>query len=374
MSFESVLPIAQAFGFEDPVVFLALLIVFSLVLLLAIFVPIIWYIIGIAKYVYPNARANAMSGKLLSKTQYSEMLSTRDASEVLSILERTEYEPYIVKTERIDIGLKKALLDTYKRILSMAPDDVEKPLSLYLKEFWFVSNLKEILRAKHAGKEPTYVPWDETDRILQDYASSSDTDELLSKLQDSEFSSVIAKALPEYKRTKNVGYIENALDRWVLETTVGYARLPVFRQYLEKLIDVYNIMTLLRLKKIGAQTDIVRGMLIPIGRLYKKLYAIADAENPDAVVLSLEDTEYGEILTSVRQEAEKTHSLRPYERALNKEVLRFIKSIALGNMLNAGPLLSYIHSKTVEVANIRAIIHMKAGGFSEKEIEEVINI
>ena len=377
MDFSEFLVIFESIGITDPVIGLALVVIASLMIFIVIIVPILKPIIlDIAPFAYPNARIRAMESKLIPKTKLEEMVEAASVVDVVGYLEGTDYEAQLAKIKgsaeeasSIETALYESQKSAYHNIMTVAPDSVRGVFSARLK-IYEVKLLKAVLRSLHAGV-PVQQTLAETSDMgvgdgidIESFYNLQSAEEFISKIEDTEYGSVLSDAIANYSDKKNIQPIEMALDSyaydklWNTIRTVSEQNLRALRFFFGTEVDAINIRTLLRAKVDGITLDDIKEYILPMGNEldFETLNALADVPDVQGMISVLEGKSCGEALSEALSEYESKKSIIPLEMALEAHVARTGRKVSMSQPFGIGPFVGYLCSKDVEVRNLRAIL------------------
>lgn len=363
------------------------ILLFILVLMGAISAGVFWYAERSMRYVYQNARISAWEARLLPEGRLMEFADMAGMNEVLMALADTDYKDLSdlakkgkLGMEELELGLKEHLGRRYAELLEIVPKK-ENTLRKLVKriDLW---NLKVIATGLY-----TKVP---RERIVEELlpsptmprerlelmTSAGDIEALQEYLKGSEYFNAAENWMKG--ESKNLGALLTAFDKCYFEDLWRSARgKGAGREALEVVgseIDTVNLMTVLRLKRDGAQPSEIEKFLIlpPHGVRLELLREMAMATNLRSAVEILSRTLQGAHLTGVLQKIENESSLEPVERALIQQHLRFCKWLAISKFFSMAPAFAYFYLKGAEVMNLRAILRLKSRMVKPGEIKEMV--
>jgi V/A-type H+-transporting ATPase subunit C len=176
-------------------------------------------VLDIAPYAYPNAKVRSMQSMLIGKKKLEE-LAELELLNIPGALEETEYvETSKAITEEVGIAAIEAtvnqnLMETYIKIAGLLPGDAKIFFEKYLRHFE-IEAIKTVLRGVYAGLAPEEIERGLPERhkeMLKDVVTSSNIPEAISKLEGSEFGSVLSQSLSDFVAKGSLLPLENALD------------------------------------------------------------------------------------------------------------------------------------------------------------------
>ena len=342
--------------------------------------------ISIGKHPYTCARVSVMKGNLLKKEDYQRLLKV-SLSEIISFLESSEYKREIDElavshsgVELMETALDSNLVRTWNKLKKISSKEANLLIESYLglTDLW---NLKTILRGIYTGMS------------IQDFASmimpagKLSSDKLSSLMKSSSVEEMVQKippatgikpqkfsnALETFKNERRVTEIENVLDReYYKELTEFAERIPskgkLFKQILESEIENRNLMTVLRLKKIGMANAKISTFIIGSPKAgIKKLIS----SGPEETAQALAEMKMSE--EAVAQFSGKG-TLLEIEIELGKKLLKRTRLLTHQHPLTTDVILGYMFSKEIEVKNLKMLLKARQLKLPEEFIEKQIII
>ena len=139
--------------------------------------------------------------------------------------------------------------------------------------------------------------------------------------------------------------------------------------YFERLIDLTNIRTLIRVKKIGEGVDLLKEAIIPFGSYSFSFYVKAFDEPFERLLESFGYSKYDDVTNAGIQQFLKSASLSLFEKLADDHLLRYIKANK-HNPFGIEPIVGYLVAKENEVRLIRTIMVGKANNVTQDRIRE----
>ncbi len=336
-------------------------------------------------YPYTYARVSAMKAKLIKKEDYIKLFKM-DTSSIIRFLEETEYKKSIDKlasaytgVDLVEYAINDHLLEIVNKLKSISEVVVVELIEAYLKR-WDALNLKTILRIKNRNQSQNsnakkidnlIVPLGALDKkVLVAMLNMSSIADILKKIKNLGYNINIE----EFEKTKDLAIIENHLDKDFFYKTISFAdRIPKdgerFKAFLKIEIDIINIMTLLKLKRINTDKSKTLQFLIFSGQNIgkKELESLAGANDIENLLNKLRGTKYSRIF-------DRDHSIVDIELELYRHWLKNSALYSHQNPLSVQTILAYLLAKDIEARNIKAIVRGKQLGIPEEYIEKKILI
>ncbi|MEN4006547.1 MAG: ATP synthase A1 subunit C [Methanobacteriaceae archaeon] len=223
-------------------------------------------------------------GKLKKET-LNKLMGAENIDNIVDALKDTEYNDILIdaiplyKEKGILLPLE-ASLDKYyyrkllKTVFEPSNDD-EKILYSFVTKQIDIINLKIILRAKFEGIEfkdvGDYIisgAYQLSKWKLKELMDTEKITDFVSKLEGTDYYSVLSDVIPEYEKTGSVSALELALDKYALELARSLSKKrpltigPSVDFLTRKEIETKNLKIIYHAKKEGFSPEIIRDMLI----------------------------------------------------------------------------------------------------------------
>ena len=342
-------------------------------------------------YGYINARVHAMQGRLLTRSQYDELLGKPTIHEILEQLLTSPYSKTILGTpetlaeiQRLEEGLRIDLCTHLRKIREMATESPRVLLDAALFR-WDVENLKAILRGAKVN-----VPVEELlastipigmldDVALAELARTRSLMEVANLLETWRIplGRPIRNELREHGEPQTLLSLEVAMDRFAFShsirlTSRGQEQGRQVKKYLLFLADQVNLLMAFRcLTDVELKTlDAAETYFLDVGgRLTRQTFhAIVSARDSAHGLSKLMGTPHAWLAHAVQGASVGAVSL--IEKKLREALLRETRKLALWDPLGIGVALRYVERKINEVRNLRLIMRGKAHGLSAGQISE----
>ena len=342
-------------------------------------------------YGYLNARVHAMQGRLLSRSQYDELLGKPTTHEVLEQLLTSPYSKAILGTsetiaeiQRLEEGLRIDLCTHLRKIRKMATAGPRVLLDAALFR-WDVENLKAILRGARVNVPveellASTIPVGMLDEVaLAELARTRSLMEVADLLETWRIpiGKPIRNELREHGEPQTLLSLEVAMDRFAFSHSIRLTSREEeqgrqVKKYLLFLVDQVNTLMAFRcLTDVELKTfDAAEMYFLDVGgRLTRQTFhSIVSARDTAHGLSQLMGTPF-EWLAHTAQE-ENIGSVSSIERRLREALLRETRKLAHWDALGIGVVLRYVERKINEVRNLRLLMRGKARGLSATQITE----
>lgn len=329
--------------------------------------------LSLGKHPYTYARVSVMRSFLLRKEEYQKLMKM-NVIEMTSYLQGSQYRKEIdelaAKFKGIDImelALNRNLGNTWAKLRRISPPNLRALISAYLlkADIW---NVKTILRAKytklgHEKLQAMLLPSGGflSEKVLGELSRKESAEDVLKQVGFVNFS-YFGKALEEFRESKSLAAIENALDIFYHSAMNELAsRIPksgkLFREFIEYELEISAIINVLRLKRAGiAPKDIAKYVVAPksVRGLMAKMVQAGSAS--DAAKLLESSAKLKPFIENGVKEFVANESLVGLELDLYKSLLKRSVLLMHQHPLTVEVILGYILAKEIEVRNLKLLL------------------
>lgn len=336
-------------------------------------------------YPYTYVRTAVMKSLLFRKEDYHKMLKM-SFSEIAKFLQDSHYKNEINSlataysgADLLELALNRNLAESFKKLIRISPYE----LGLLIKEYAKrkdAEDIKTILRGKFTNSDEKQIINSITaaGTLSYDFLISllkkESIEEILknNKMVDFAF---LRDGLRELNEKNSLLGIENAFDKYYYAHLIEFSKIlpkegALFRNFLQKEVEILNILILLRLKKAKLGKEIIKEYIVPGSKLSEsKIMALASFDDLEELSRVLEKTEYKDIIAKGIEEFKKNGSLITLETELYKHLLKQSILLLHQNPLTIDVILGYMFAKDIEIRNLKIIVKGKQLGLSEQFIE-----
>jgi len=350
------------------------------ILVVSIIAVVIWIVSRsfstYIKFVYPNAKFEAIGNPFIEEKELSRMLESKNLSMFKDSLNTSK--DYTVCGEDT-YELQRSLDDHFIQTVEMMRKDSSKKLNdfydVYIEKL-DIYLVKNLLKRKMEGKKIEEAKVEE--------AILPSTRELLQKIMDAE-----KEDLPEI--LKNYGFekevidaisdenvdlltIDTVIDKHIInrfkQVRVPYKCEQAKHKFVNSMIDILNVKNILRAKQLGYDEASCKKLFLGDGREIAswKFKEMTEVDQVSQVISSLEGTSYYDVLKDAIEQYDKEGSVQILENALDSLFLKLVKDISIQNYINIGPTIRFLVSKEFEIKNLKII----AKGIGENLSSDII--
>ncbi len=311
-------------------------------------------------YPYAVAKIKVKENRLLTKVNLEQLASEKNVERIVSVLREKEYNFDLVERyENYEIVLNKAQEDLYKLIKEILDEDNIVKIFLSQNDYY---NIKLILKSKIQSKEYKKSLLDSgtisKDNIVQ-IIENEDYDSLSKNTKKA-----INEAKKLYNKTKMPFVIDAILDKdcfFNMKKLADKLKNQFIIEYIERLIDITNIKTFFRIRKIYKESSIFELSYIEGGKI--KLKTFIENLNEDEQNLKYKFIGFSDTIEQA------IYNYGDLDKFCDNYIMNYMKEAKL-KALTIEPIVAYIYAKQTEFKNIRIIFTGKLNNISTEKIKE----
>lgn len=311
-------------------------------------------------YPYAVSKIKAKENRLLTKANLEQLSQENNIERIVSVLREKEYDFDIVqRPEDYEIVLKKAEEDLYKLIKEIIDENDFIQIFLSQNDYY---NIKLILKSKIQKKEYKNNLLDSGTISKTEIATIMEKEEY-DKL-DKQMKESIKEAMELYEKTKMPFVIDAILDKACfhkMKKLANKIKNDFILKYLERLIDITNIKTFFRIRKINQESSLFAISYIEGGKINQKTFIEnlkEDEQNLKYKFMGFSNT--------IEQAIYHYENL---DKFCDNYIMDYMKEAKL-KALTIEPIVAYIYARQTELKNIRIIFTGKLNNISNEKIKE----
>jgi len=320
-------------------------------------------------YLFSTARVRSVEKNMITRERAEKMIDAKSAEDAIKVLYDCDYGygEEVANVNDFDKLLAEEHKKTYEFIMSIAPEIDNFNIFLYPYDY---HNLKVLMKSEYLGKE--------TSDSLVD-TGSIEINKLKYAVRERDFSELtenMANALKEvietFPKNKDPQSIDIIFDTYLYDEMLRAAQnmnSEFVLNYIKMQIDIINIKTFVRLRKMGKSWDFFSKVFIEGGNIYKKTFISSYDESYESFADQIFIYDFKEIFLEGIESLNKTGTFTNLEQLFDNKLMNYIKSakfIAYG----IEPLVSYLIAKENEIKIARIIMAGKIAGISSEKIRE----
>lgn len=315
-------------------------------------------------------RLRVLETRLLDKAKFERMIDSTSPQDALKVLQETEYANVmsnVKRAEDYEIMLSSELQRVFKLLYDICP--VKSVVDIMSVKYDY-HNLKVMLKGKILNRDFSHmiVPVGKIEVSKLKYAVDNEYYRDLNKIMRKS----IEEALEDFENLKDPQRIDIILDKYMFEEINSIAKEldnKFLTKYINSLVDLTNIRTLLRVKKQNKGKDFLLSVLLPGGSIGKDKLLLLLNDSVENISGKLAYTDYAEILKLGIEEYSKTGSVSVFERLSDNYIMHLMKE-AKYISFGLEPIIAYIYAKENEIKLIRIIMVGKLNNITAEVIKE----
>lgn len=297
-------------------------------------------------FILPVSIIKVQEKKLLTEQKLIKMLETNTSKEIIKILNDTDYS-YSMIGITSDEMYENILVNETKRVYNFAREmakDYQDIVDILALRYEY-QNLKLILKNSNSNSNLDDLVIDtgikNREKLDQNY-------NLVKNIKDKQVSAIILDKL----------YFEH-----IYELAKKMKDFDIFTKYVKILIDKYNVVTFLRLKKQNKNIDYIENIFVENGNISKnELIKIYD--NNSSYINNFK--KYSD--SKVWDIFEKEQNIALIEKMYDNMVInlaRDYRNVTIG----PEPIFTYILAKEYEMRTLRLILSSKINSINPEDIK-----
>lgn len=314
------------------------------------------------KYVYSTTRVRTLSYKLLSENQLERLIGAKSLEEAFRVIQDTFLESFVyTKVADISEPMENCLNQAKTLISSIAPK--KNVIDFLWNEFDFF-NLKILTKGKITNQSIDEI------RKKATFPGNFSLDELLKAYEENNLSSLnvyFEKAVKEAEMSPESN-IDLIFDKNYLENQKEKSeelKNKFIKQFVEKVVDIFNFKTSLRVKFLRSQNISIDDIFIEGGKISK-----TDLENkPRSEIIKLmgNTKKWKEAIDNY----DKTGNFSEIEKCSEEHLLDFLTEKSM-RIFTLATFFAYFYRLKNNLHIIRTIILGKEMGLPELEIRKYL--
>ena len=311
-------------------------------------------------YPYAVAKIKVKENHLLTNSNLEQFASEDSIERIVSVLREKGYDfDMIERYEDYEIVLEKTEENLYKLVKEILEEDDIVKIFLSKNDYY---NIKLALKSQIQGKEYTNKLLN-SGTILKENILEIMENKEYDRL-DKSMKQAIEEVINLYEKTKEPFIIDAILDKACFSNMKKLAQQlnnEFIVTYIEKLIDITNIKTFFRIRKIYKDKYILEASYIEGGKISLNTFIEnleEDEQNLKYKFIGFSDT--------IEQAIYNYNNL---DKFCDNYIMNYMKNAKLKS-LTIEPILAYIYAKKTEFKNIRIVFTGKLNNICTEKIKE----
>jgi V/A-type H+-transporting ATPase subunit C len=321
-------------------------------------------------FAYAVGRIRALETRLLDKGKLERMVEAASGDEALKVLAETDYAGLVAELASVH-DFEKILQEEIKRVFSLVKKISPQPYLTDLMGLKYdVHNLKVLLKAKYL---------EETNHDILFPVGTIQIDKLRAMVTEENFRDLpvalrtaAEQITEEFAVSRDPQVIDLSLDRTLYDMLITAARnerAAVLEGLFVREVDLANIKTFLRVKRMGRNKEFFKKAFLPQGRLTADLFINLLEEPLEFLADRLAMSDYAAVVSEGVREWQEKGTITRLEKLSDDFITDYLQQ---GKRMPFGlePLIGYLYAKEIEVKNIRMILVGKINGLPIEAIRE----
>lgn len=232
------------------------------------------------------------------------------------------------------------------------------------------NNIRTLIKSKILNKDFSYILNKNGTLDLEILKSSINNDnygDLSSLMKEA-----VIESLKSYEDTNDIQKIDIIIDKYMykhLKMIVSNMNSDFMNNYINMVIDLTNLKTTLRVKKLNKDKIFLKEVLLEEGKLSIDNFIQILDSNIEDIPNKFVRTDYNVLVSESIDEYLKTKSLSGLEKNIDNYIMKFVrdaKYISFG----VEPIFAYLYAREVEIKNLRIILAGKINKVNVEIIKE----
>lgn len=319
-------------------------------------------------FAYAVAKVRVFETKLFSATFFERLIIAPTYEDGLKLLNDSGYNPgdgQLLSYANFNKALAHETEGLFEELCAISPIKGVFNIFLYKNDFHNAKVLlKNLFRDDANRKKQNTEGIDELPLVAQGNISLALLKQAVAGENSSDVPEILMNAINEAKanfsRTNNPQNIDLLIDAACFEMMLKEAEntgIQIIKNIISEMIDITNILTFLRARKIGSPMELAKKGFIPGGKISMEILTRLMAVSLSDFKAHTEHTYLSDPLAFVIKEAKdfKNLNIGDAEKILEEFSLkRFTKGRL--NTFGIEPLLSYMFLKLNEIKNVRIVM------------------
>lgn len=332
------------------------------------------------KFVYPNAKFEAIGNPFLNMKKLENLIDSKSISSFKENLSSTkDYDLSGETVQQIQKSIDKSFIQTIQMMKEDSSKKMHDFLDTYLKKL-DLPLLKTTVRKKIQNEEIKEKSikkaiYPETKNLLQKIKEAEE-EELPNILEDHDFTEEIAKEISKEKIDflKLDTLFDEDFIKKLQQVKVPYKCKEAKSDFIKTLIDIANIKKILRAKQLGYKAENCKKLYLGEGKEISswKLEELSEVDSVSQIISALEGTSYFDILKDNIERYNQEKSVQILENALDQVFVKMAGDIAKDNYTSIGPTIRFLVSKEFEIRNLKIIVKGISERLPSKQIKSLL--
>lgn len=304
--------------------------------------------------------------KLLNKSFYEKLMDLSSFEEAIVSLQETSYGEY-----NLDDNFELSLESSYKDVCEMLYKNLKhKEVIKFIRLKNDYNNIKTLVKSKILNKDFSCILAENGTVDLEQFKISFKNDNYSDF--DSIMSECIKEAISSYEHHKDVQKIDIIVDKYFyshMNSIVKSMNSKFMTEYMEMVIDLTNLKTVLRVKKLNKDKTFLKEVLLDNGKLSLGIFFEILSSNIEDIPNRFARTSYNKVVSDSVSEYLNTNSLSALEKNIDNFIMQYVRNAKFIS-LGVEPVFAYLYAREAEMKNLRIVLAGKHNNVDKNIIKE----
>lgn len=307
--------------------------------------------------------------RLIDNVKFNRMLDLENIDEVLKFLSETVYGENI--SDDINIcNYEQVLSLEFGRLFNSLKDifDNKELINIFLKKYKY-NNIKLMLKAKLLNVDLGDILFNIED-FDNEFIYTAIKTENYSSLPD-EIGDLVKKVLKDFEENKDPQRIDILIDKIMFGELLKESKninSDFLTKYIQILIDVFNVKTLFRIKKLNLNRALFDDVIVSGGNIALSNLKMIFSEPKENILNRFLMTNMYKYIKEGLENYVNSDDLNILDKELDDYLMEYLKN---AKIITTGlaPIIGYINAKENEIKNIRIVLVGKINNVDSDSIK-----
>ena len=307
--------------------------------------------------------------RLIDNVKFNRMLDLENIDEVFKFLSETVYGENI--SDDINIyNYEQVLSLEFGRLFKSLKDifDNKELINIFLKKYKY-NNIKLMLKAKLLNVDLGDILFNIED-FDNEFIYTAIKTENYSSLPD-EIGDLVKKVLKDFEENKDPQRIDILIDKIMFGELLKESKninSDFLTKYIQILIDVFNVKTLFRIKKLNLNRALFDDVIVAGGNIALSNLKMIFSEPKENILNRFSMTNMYKYIKEGLENYVNNDDLNILDKELDDYLMEYLKN---AKIITTGlaPIIGYINAKENEIKNIRIVLVGKINNVDSDSIK-----
>ena len=307
--------------------------------------------------------------RLIDNVKFNRMLDLENIDEVFKFLSETVYGENI--SDDINIyNYEQVLSLEFGRLFKSLKDifDNKELINIFLKKYKY-NNIKLMLKAKLLNVDLGDILFNIED-FDNEFIYTAIKTENYSSLPD-EIGDLVKKVLKDFEENKDPQRIDILIDKIMFGELLKESKninSDFLTKYIQILIDVFNVKTLFRIKKLNLNRALFDDVIVAGGNIALSNLKMIFSEPKENILNRFSMTNMYKYIKEGLENYVNSDDLNILDKELDDYLMEYLKN---AKIITTGlaPIIGYINAKENEIKNIRIVLVGKINNVDSDSIK-----